>query len=84
MGSIRNYTLIDVKLVPTHAMDTLSVNTMGIILLDYTPVLVNQSQITVNVILAYDFHYYIVVETLCANCIGGPIKCNTQLRPLCI
>ena len=65
MGSIRNYTLIDVKLVPIHAMVTLSVNTMGIILLDYTPVLVNQSQITVNVILTCDIPYYIVVETLC-------------------
>ena len=47
MGSIRNYTIIYVKLF------VFSMITMGIIWLDYASVLVNQSQITVSFQIDY-------------------------------
>ena len=47
MGSIRKYTIIYVKLF------VFSMITMGIILLDYASVLVNQSQITVSFQIDY-------------------------------
>ena len=47
MGSIRNYTIIYVKLF------VFSMITMGIIWLDYASVLVNQSQIAVSFQIDY-------------------------------